>query len=265
MVIDRAPLIQALLHSTQIGKDRAIENLGFQRAMETLFFALSLRMARPTVTNPNAQLQQPDRQRSVGMLAVTAPGRAVIQQHPLRQSVTAKGFRQSLLNRVPPLIAAPLQADGIAGMIIQHRQGVTAGSIAQGKMPFEVHLPQLIGGLMLETLPRLMFGRLGRVDPPMPLQYGMYGTGGWQPGLTQGLQPRPNLASSPSWVRIAHRQHLLLGLPSRPSGRALRTARPIAKSLFRILPVASQPFVARGGADGKAPTQLSDISTGLQS
>src|SRR4026208_763776 len=27
MVIDRAPLIQALLHSTQIGKDRAIENL----------------------------------------------------------------------------------------------------------------------------------------------------------------------------------------------------------------------------------------------
>src|SRR6476660_206224 len=185
--------------------------------MKTLLFALSLRMARSTVTNPNAQPQQPDRQRSVGVLAVTAPGRPVIQQHPLRQSVTAKGFRQSLLNRVPPLIAAPLQTDRIAGMIVQHRQRVTAGSIAQGKMPFEIHLPQLIGGLVLETLPRLMFGRLRPLDPPMPLQNGMDGTGGRQRRLTQGLQPRPNLASSPSWVRIAHRQHLLLGLPSRPS------------------------------------------------
>ena len=193
MVIDRAPLVQALLQGSQIGKGRPIEDLGFQRAMETLLFALGLRMVRPAVTNPNAQPQQPDRQRSVGMLAITAPGRAVIQQHPLRQSITAKGFGQPLLNRVPPLIAAPLQTDGIAGMIVQHRQRVTAGAIAQGKMPFEIHLPQLIGGLMLETLPPLMFGRLGRVDPPMTAQNSMNGTGRWQPCLTQGLQPRPNL------------------------------------------------------------------------
>src|SRR5688572_27424794 len=150
-------------------------------------------------------------------------------------------------------------------MIVQHRQGVTAGPIAQGKMPFEIHLPQLIGGLVLETLPRLMLGRVGRVDPPMPAQNGMNGTGGWQRRLTQGLQPRPNLASSPGWVRISHRQHLLLGLPSRTSGRALGTARPIAKRLFTILTVSSQPFVACGGADGKAPTQLSDIGTRVQS
>jgi hypothetical protein len=132
-------------------------------------------------------------------------------------------------------------------------------------MPFEIHLPQLIGGLVLETLPALMFGRLGRIDPPMTAQNSMNGTGRWQPCLTQGLQPRPNLASSPGRVRISHRQHLLLGLPSRPSWRAPGTARPIAKSLFTILTVSSQPFVARGGADGKAPTQLSDIGTGVQS
>jgi len=132
-------------------------------------------------------------------------------------------------------------------------------------MPFEVHLPQLIGGLVLETLPRLMFGRLGRVDSSMTPQNAMNGTGGWQRCLTQGSQPRPNLASSPGWMRISHRQHLLLGLPSRTSGRALGTARVIAKTLSRILPVSLQPFVARGGAYGKAPTQLSDIGTGLHS
>src|SRR4030095_3216383 len=53
---------------------------------------------------------------------------------------------------------------------IHHPQRMTPLSVAQGKMPFEIHLPQLIGGFPLEALPGLVFARLAQVHPPMPSQ-----------------------------------------------------------------------------------------------
>ncbi len=53
MVIDRAPLVQPLLQGTQISKGRATEDLGFQRAMKTLLFALGLRVQTPMPNRSN--------------------------------------------------------------------------------------------------------------------------------------------------------------------------------------------------------------------
>jgi hypothetical protein len=55
-------------------------------------------------------------------------------------------------------------------MIVDHPQGMTPLPVAQSKMPFEIHLPQLIGGLPLEALKGPVLARLLRVDALMASQ-----------------------------------------------------------------------------------------------
>jgi len=55
-------------------------------------------------------------------------------------------------------------------MIIQYRQRI-APPLIQGREPsLEIHLPELIGSFMLESLPRLMLLALRRIDLSRPLQ-----------------------------------------------------------------------------------------------
>lgn len=61
-------------------------------------------------------------------------------------------------------------------MIVQHRQGMTAARF-DGEMPFEIHLPQIVGVWMLEALKGGVLLRLGRLDAPVPMQDGRDGTG----------------------------------------------------------------------------------------
>ena len=49
-------------------------------------------------------------------------------------------------------------------MIIEHGQRMTASPAAQGKVTFEIHLPELIGDAALKAPIRLMLRSLGLIN-----------------------------------------------------------------------------------------------------
>src|SRR5437016_3747638 len=153
-----ADLPQVNLHYSMRSKVHIENSLGqhldFQTAMKAFVFALRLRMIRPAVTDRDTQLQQPNRQRRVLVRQIVTPRRAVVHQHPLGQAIAAKSGRQLLLHRGGPLVAARLQAERITRMVVEHGQRMTALLIAQMKVALEIHLPELVRSLLLESLVR---------------------------------------------------------------------------------------------------------------
>src|SRR5213080_462537 len=152
VIVTMTPLIKTALHAGKVAKAAVGQQLDFQSPMKALVLALSLRMIRPTVTDGNSQPQQPNRQRRMLVLTIISPGRAVVHQHPLRQTITAKSGGQAFFYRGGLLIAAGLQAQRIARTIVEHSQRMTACAVAQGRVAFEIHLPQLIRSLLCKPL-----------------------------------------------------------------------------------------------------------------
>lgn len=58
-IVEVAPLVEAFLRSTQVVEAFIAQDLGLERAMETLVFALGLRMMRTTVAQTHAESQKP--------------------------------------------------------------------------------------------------------------------------------------------------------------------------------------------------------------
>ena len=56
-------------------------------------------------------------------------------------------------------------------MVVQDRQRVAPSTFGDGNMALEVHMPQLVGLGVLESLVRLVLGALGRVDKSVAPQY----------------------------------------------------------------------------------------------
>src|SRR6266852_784253 len=152
VIVTMSPRIKTVLHAFKVAKGAVGQQLDFQSPMKALVLALGLRMIRPTVTDGNSQPQQPNRQRRMLVLTIASPGRAVVHQHPLRQPITAKSGSQSLFYRGGLLIVAGLQAQRIARTIVEHSQWMTALAVAQLKVAFEIHLPQLIRSLLFKPL-----------------------------------------------------------------------------------------------------------------
>src|SRR5438093_1149703 len=169
VIVKVSPLLQALSHLWEVTIELALQHFSLQAAMEAFGFPLGLGMVGATMTDPNPQPQQPDAQHAIGGLLVIPPGRTVVHQQAFGQAVAAKGFGQTLPHGLGLLIATGRQAQRIAGMIIQHTQRMAALAGTQGKMALKIHLPQLIGGRVLKELPRPVLGRLGRIDPYLPL------------------------------------------------------------------------------------------------
>jgi hypothetical protein len=65
------------------------------------------------------------------------------------------------------LIAAGTQPNAKAGMIVQDCQGMTPTSVAQRKVTFEVHLPEIVGPFRFEPLPGTVLATLFRIKPTM--------------------------------------------------------------------------------------------------
>ncbi len=74
MIVTVTPFIKPQLHTFEVREDPVGQYFYFQAAMKAFIFSLSLRMIRATVTDSDAELQQPDSQRRVLMLTVIAPG-----------------------------------------------------------------------------------------------------------------------------------------------------------------------------------------------
>src|SRR2546429_896688 len=263
VIIDLAPQVKAGLHRGVIPVTAALQHFQLQGAMEALFLALSLRMIRATMTDANAQAQQPDGQRGIGMVRVISPRRPVIHQHALRQSIATKRFPQDPLNGLARFIPAGLQTQRIPRMIIRIRQGMATLPIAQAKVAFEVHLPQLIGGHLLKPLPGPMLGRCGRVYASLTPQNLVNRTRGGNACQTQGLQARLDLPGPPSWMAVPQADNLLFHLAAGPSGRL---ARPTAAILQTCPPFGSiplQPPVPLVPTDAKTLAQSGDIHVRL--
>src|SRR5256885_7843177 len=239
VIIDLAPQVKAGLHRGVIPVTAALQHFQLQGAMEALFLALSLRMIRATMTDANAQAQQPDGQRGIGMVRVISPRRPVIHQHALRQSIATKRFPQDPLNGLARFIPAGLQTQRIARMIIQNRQGMATLPIAQAKVAFEVHLPQLIGGGLLEPLPGSVLGRNCRINAPLASQNLVNRARRGNSWLTQSLQTGLDLPGPPSRMEVAQAHNLTLHLTAGPS-RGL--TRPTAAILQPGPPFGSIPL-----------------------
>src|ERR1700733_9703076 len=119
--------------------------------MEALVLTLSLRMIRARVDNVDAELEQPDTEFGPSDLRASAPRHAVVDQERVGQAIALKRPFEVLLDRRALLIETGLQAQGIAGMIVDHGERVTHLSVAQSEASLEVHLPDVVRGLMLEA------------------------------------------------------------------------------------------------------------------
>src|SRR5579871_5627243 len=81
--------------------------------------------------------------------------------------------------------------------------------VGERQMPLEVHLPQQIGSILLETVPRIGRRILARLDPAVPTQDPVH-RGRYRHCLAIPLQTMGDLACAPSRMPVAHREYLRL-------------------------------------------------------
>src|SRR4051812_46309443 len=98
-------------------------------------------------------MDQPNIQAGELSRTATGPGRTVVTQNRVRQTIPSKGLNQTIRYRLGALIVTRLQNHVVAGMVI-HRTERMASTPTQGKMALEIHLPKLIGSTAFKTLER---------------------------------------------------------------------------------------------------------------
>ena len=97
-----------------------------------------------------------------------------------------------------------MQAEGEAGAVVQHRQGMAA-AVEQGEMAFEIHLPQGIGRGVFEALPRPLGGRIGGREPGGATQNRGDGAGGGHGVIAESAEAGVQFAPAPGGVLEAQR------------------------------------------------------------
>src|SRR5439155_11281685 len=261
VIVTMTPPIKTALHACKVAKASVCQQLDFQSPMEALVLALGLGMVRPTVTDSDAQPQQPNRQGRMLVLTITSPGRTVVHQHPLRQTITAKSGGQSFFYRGGLLIAAGLQTQRIARVIVEHSQRMTAFAVAQGKVAFEIHLPQLIRSLLFKPLIATRYLSRRCLHPSMTTQNRMHRTLRHRT-LSRGFQRPFNLAGAPASL-ISNHQRLPFDFRLAVARRSSRSTRLIRERVVTILSMSLAPFVSSLATDSESLTQLAEIAPRL--
>ena len=130
-------------------------------------------------------------------------------------------------------------------------------------MAFEVHLPQFIGLLALETLHGGVFFRFERIDAAMTVQNGRDGAGRGRRGASVAQQALSNLAPSPCRMCVADLQYRPLDFFGDFSGCAVGAAGtiPLPTRFLCARPV--QPLVTGLAADAVPPAQGADVGAFL--
>src|SRR5262245_8726186 len=169
--------------------------------MKSFIFTLSLGMVRTRVTHRHSQSNQPCRQRCITRAIIASPRRTVIHGHAFGQSVAPKRLGQFQLYGLTLLVAAVFPTDHIA---LPTRHMMTVRTVIGSKPTFEIHLPELIGGFMFETVPRLMLQAFSPIDGSIPLQHSMNRTGDRHIPIAQHFKTSLDLACPPTSVLLAH-------------------------------------------------------------
>ena len=130
LVVLMPPGVEAGLPGGQIGPRRLPAEVALEGAVEALVLAQRLGVVRAAVADGDAQAAQPDGQRGVGMGRVVAPRTAVVDQQAVRQPVALEGRDQVSAHGGGALVGTGDQAEGIARVVVQDRQGMTAPGAA---------------------------------------------------------------------------------------------------------------------------------------
>ena len=137
--------------------------------MEALVLAQGLGVIGAAVADGDAQAQQPDPERGVGIARPVAPRRAVVEHHAPRQAVTLERGHQAGLDRGPALVRAGLQTEREARMVIEQGERMAAPGVV-GEVSLEVHLPEFVGPVPLEADHRVRREQLALVQAPVAAQ-----------------------------------------------------------------------------------------------
>src|SRR5207237_4730714 len=105
-VVDVAPAVESALGGSEIGEGQAGQHLGLEAAVEALVLAHGLRMIGSRMADADAKLDQPDPERSERAARSVAPGRTIVGDQPLRQTVAAEGDDELLSDRRGLLVGA---------------------------------------------------------------------------------------------------------------------------------------------------------------
>src|SRR5579863_2291617 len=259
-VVDDPPRVEDALPTGQVLVD-LLHRLGVQRPVHPLVLALGLRMVRPGMSAAHAQAHQPDRQRRpTAAVGAVAPGRAVVHRHAFGQAITLERLGQPVLDRLRLLVRTGGDAQGVARMVVQHRQRMAAPSGSHRNVPFEIHLPEPVGTRMLEANESGVLGRLGGVEAAVAPQNLRDRRGRRQTHLAQILQSPTQFASAPRRMLASKRDDLGLHSLCRPLRTRKRPTRAIRKKrAFRL--AASEPFVPRLPTDPEPTAKLGNVRT----
>jgi hypothetical protein len=209
--------------------------------MEALVLATALRMIGTAVDDPDAELEQPYLEPRPALARRVSPRRAVVDEERIRQSIMAEGHLKPIAHRIAALIGTGLQAQIIARMIVNHRQGMALRIVAKPYPTLEVHLPQQVRRRHLEALTCHCAAQRG-LDAIRPAQDLVHRRNRRRIHALALQAPR-NLASSPSRMGVTYRNNLPLDRALCLPRAQTRTAR-LVSNLLTSLPT-GQPFVPR--------------------
>ena len=204
----------------------------------------------------DAQAQQPDPERGVGIARPVAPRRAVVEHHAPRQAVTLERGHQAGLDRGPALVRAGLQTEREARMVIEQGERMAAPGVV-GEVSLEVHLPEFVGPVPLEADHRVRREQLALVQAPVAAQNRGDRRGRRDPGRAQVTKPARQLCARPRpWARtsastarsrpkcsraVASATSLTVARPSRPGVMSTTSSGPTRPSTWPCPPAATGP------------------------
>jgi len=263
-VIYILPLIKLLLAIVKVSKHSVLKHLRLESTMEPFVLTQSLRMIGTRMNHGNPKTYQPNRQLGVRMPFSSPPRVTVVHQNRMRQTIASENVYQFGLHSNTLLIWTCLQSQCISGMVVKHSEWMTAPFI-QSKMAFEVHLPHLIGSIVLEALPGLVLSRFGWVYSVIAPQDPRDAAGAWYVLVTEGSQASMNLPRAPGGVSIAHAHNQTFNMLRSTVGRDVGTARPITQAFSAFPEVSGHPLVASLTTDCEPRTELGYVRSFLHS
>ena len=262
-VICLSPVIEEHLACRQVREAVSTDEFCIKRSMQAFVLTLSLRMVWSTMTDTYTQPNQPRCQTCVWVICIISPGRAIVHEHSVGHSIASEYGCQLILDSFMSLIWTCSQTHQKAGAVIQYSQGMKIPTFRQWEVSLEVHLPQFIGILLLESLKSPMLQRLFRINVSMSSQDGCNGT--WAGNINIAiLEQKPaDLASTPCWILAPNLQHSFRHFRRCAIGTGMWTTGLIHQRFLSAMAISLKPFIACLTAYTEASAQFTHISTFL--
>ena len=260
-VVEVSPSVEAALAVGQVGVFTSLEQFRLEGPVEALELAEGLGMVWPAMDHPDSQLHQPDGERGEGVVEVAAPGRAIVHQYRVGHAVAAEDGREMVMDGLSLLVCTSPHAQGEPRMVVQYRQWVAPSTTAYWDMPLEVHLPKVVGTLVLEAPVRLVLEAVRRLYKSMSPEDGRDRALGRHAIVSSILEHPGQYVSSLGRVLPTKVYDELLHLGTRSVRGVMGALREIIQTLLSGLKVSAQPLVPGLAADPTAQTQFAHIHT----